>query len=160
MKKQISFDYQLFTEGELDVTFHKLFISAKEAVKLAYAPYSKFYVGAAILLSNGEIVKGGNQENASFPAGICAERVALSAVSSLFPFEKVLAIAIAYLNPANGNAQENILSPCGICRQSILEVSDRQQSDIRILLSNPSGSVILLEDARCLLPLAFSSDSL
>ena len=161
MRQQISFDYQLFTNNqELDETFQKLLISSKTAVKLSYAPYSRFHVGAAILLSNGEIVAGGNQENASFPAGICAERVALSVASSLYPGEKVVAIAIAYLNPEVGEKQEDILSPCGICRQSILETADKQQSDIQILLSSPSGKIILVDSAHHLLPLAFSSSNL
>ena len=161
MKQQISFEYQSFDDfQELDKPFQDLLMAANQAVKLSYAPYSKFHVGAALLMSNGEIVKGGNQENASFPAGICAERVALSTASSLFPFAKVVAIAIAYSNPENESTQENILSPCGICRQSILEMVDRQRADIQILLSSPSGKVILLEDARHLLPLAFSSSNL
>jgi len=161
MKQQISFDYQLFTSyEELGKVFQELLISSKTAVKLSYAPYSRFHVGAAILLSNGEIVKGGNQENASFPAGICAERVALSVASSLYPGEKVVAIAIAYINPEVGDKQEDILSPCGICRQSILETADRQQSDIQVLLSSPSGKIILVDSAHHLLPLAFSSSNL
>jgi len=161
MKQQISFDYQLFTNAEeLNIKFQELLLSSKSAVKISYAPYSHFHVGAAILLSNGEIVRGGNQENASFPAGICAERVALSVASSLYPAEKVVAIAIAYLNPEVGESQQDILSPCGICRQSILETADRQQGDIQVLLSSPSGKIILIDSAHHLLPLAFSSSNL
>lgn len=161
MNKQIQIDYQLFrSPNELDDTFQKLLRASQEAVMLSYAPYSKFRVGAAILMFNGEIIKGANQENASSPAGICAERVALSAVSSVFPSEKILAIAISYLNASDDKKQANILSPCGICRQSILEVADRQQSDIQVLLSSPAGNIILLENARFLLPLAFSAGSL
>ena len=161
MKQQISFDYQLFkSEDELDLEFRSLLADARDAVKLSYAPYSNFHVGAALLMTNGEIVKGGNQENASFPAGICAERVALSTASSLFPSEKITVIAIAYYSPENADNQESILSPCGICRQSILEIIDRQQSNIQVLLTSPSGKIIFLEDARHLLPLAFSSSNL
>ena len=161
MKQQISFDYQYFNnKKELDGKFGMLVDAANEAVNLSYAPYSNFHVGAALLLSNGEIVKGGNQENASFPAGICAERVALSALSSLYPWETIVAIAIAYRNAENDETQENILSPCGICRQSILETSDRQKTPIQVLLSSPSGKVILLDNASHLLPLAFSSSNL
>jgi cytidine deaminase len=161
MRRQISFDYQLFTdEKDLEIVFQELLDAAREAVKLSYAPYSKFHVGAALLMGNREIIRGGNQENASFPAGICAERVALSAASSLYPGEQVVAIAIAYSNPENVDNRENILSPCGICRQSILETIDRQQGNIQLLMSSPSGKIILLEDARHLLPLAFSSSNL
>jgi len=161
MRQQISFDYELFTsEDELDLKFRQLIEYARDAVKLSYAPYSKFHVGAALLMANGEIVKGGNQENASFPAGICAERVALSTASSMFPVEKITAIAIAYSSPENVDNQENILSPCGICRQSILETIDRQQGNIQVLLTSPSGKIILLENASHLLPLAFSSSNL
>jgi cytidine deaminase len=74
--------------------------AANDAVELSYAPYSRFHVGAALLLSNGEIIKGSNQENASFPAGICAERVALSVASSMFPSEKITAVAISYRSGA------------------------------------------------------------
>ncbi|TDE14839.1 cytidine deaminase [Dyadobacter psychrotolerans] len=161
MKQQVSFDFQLLTsDNELDLALQNLLAAARSAVALSYAPYSKFHVGAAILLQNGEIVKGGNQENASFPAGICAERVALSAVSSLFPSEKIQAIAIAYTNAQSDEMDENILSPCGICRQSILEVADRQSDEIQILLSSPAGKIILIDSARHLLPLAFSSSNL
>ncbi len=161
MKQQILFDYQLFaSDGELDLQFQELLTAARSAVTLSYAPYSKFHVGAAILMENGEIVKGGNQENASFPVGICAERVALSVASSLHPLGKVVAVAIAYFNESPGGNHDDILSPCGICRQSIIEVVDRQQADVQILLSSLSGKIIQVESARHLLPLGFSSSNL
>lgn len=161
MKIQLSFEYQLFeNDGQLNENLQKLLKASKEAVNLSYAPYSKFHVGAALLLSNGEIVKGSNQENASFPAGICAERVALSAASSIYPKEKILAVAISYHNSAEDSSTENILSPCGICRQSLMEATQRQQSHIEVILSNPQGKIIYLENADNLLPLAFSSDHL
>lgn len=159
MKIQHSFEYQLFeNEQQLGKNLQKLLKASKEAVSLSYAPYSKFHVGAALLMSNGEIVKGSNQENASFPAGICAERVALSAASSFFPNEKIVAVAISYHNSADDSSTENILSPCGICRQSLTEATQRQQSPIEVILSNPAGRIIYLQNADSLLPLAFSSD--
>ncbi|TLV02700.1 cytidine deaminase [Dyadobacter luticola] len=161
MKCNVSFEYELFGNvQELEGSLQKLLTAAKEAVGLSYAPYSKFHVGAALLLSNGEIVKGSNQENASSPAGICAERVALSASSSVFPQEKIIAIAITYHNESAEEEADNIVSPCGICRQSLLEATDRQQSPIRVLLASPSGKLILLENAAHLLPLAFSASDL
>lgn len=158
MHKTISFDYQLFEDdSSLNSSLQQLLKAANDAVNLSYAPYSRFHVGAALLLSNGEIIKGSNQENASFPAGICAERVALSVASSLFPTEKIITVAIAYRNGAETVSFDTILSPCGICRQSLLETTQRQQSDIGVILSSPAGQIIYLEHAAHLLPLAFSS---
>jgi cytidine deaminase len=159
MKIQHSIEYQIFeTYEDLEANLQELLKASKEAVSLSYAPYSKFHVGAALLMSNGEIVKGSNQENASFPAGICAERVALSAASSFYPNEKIMAVAISYHNSSDESSTENILSPCGICRQSLLEATQRQQSHIKVILSNPQGKIIYLENADHLLPLAFSSE--
>ena len=161
MEKQILFKYQFFDhEQQLDESLQRLLFASREATKLSYAPYSRFHVGAALLLENGEIVKGSNQENASFPAGICAERVALSTASSLFPSEKIVAIAISYTNAATDIVAENILSPCGICRQSLVEASHRQISNIKVILSSPAGQIIYLDDASSLLPLAFTSNDL
>jgi cytidine deaminase len=161
MEKQISFRYHLFDHAQqLDESLQRLLLASREATKLSYAPYSRFHVGAALLLENGEIVKGSNQENASFPAGICAERVALSTASSLYPTEKIIAIAISYNNAATDTVAENILSPCGICRQSLVEASQRQVSYIKVILSSPAGQIIYLQNAENLLPLAFSSKDL
>lgn len=161
MEKQITFKYQLYEdEQQLDETFQKLLFASRDATKLSYAPYSRFHVGAALLLANGEIIKGSNQENASFPAGICAERVALSTASSLYPAEKIVAIAISYRNGTTDDLAENILSPCGICRQSLVEATQRQLSGIKVILSSPTGRIIYFENAGSLLPLAFSSNDL
>lgn len=161
MHKSVSFEYQLFdNDNELALDLRALLQAANEAVRLSYAPYSRFHVGAALLLANGEIIKGSNQENASFPAGICAERVALSVASSTFPSEKITAVAISYRNGADTDSLDHILSPCGICRQSLLETTQRQQRSMRVILSSPSGRVIYLENADSLLPLAFSSHHL
>lgn len=161
MHQSISFDYQLFdNDHPLKPDLKKLLRAANDAVQLSYAPYSRFHVGAALLLSNGEIVKGSNQENASFPAGICAERVALSVASSMFPLEKITAVAIAYRSGAESDSFNHILSPCGICRQSLLETTQRQQYAIEVILSNPTGQIIYLKNADSLLPLAFSSHHL
>ncbi|MFM2361633.1 MAG: hypothetical protein RLZZ316_535 [Bacteroidota bacterium] len=122
--------------------------------KTAYAPYSKFYVGAAALLSNGAIVTGTNQENGSFPAGLCAERVLLSAVTSLHPNTAINTIAISY--SSNLLQSNHPLSPCGVCRQSLAEYEERLQQPIRILLAGASGEVWEIAAATLLLPFAFN----
>lgn len=130
------------------------------AENLAYAPYSKFQVGAALRLANGEIVLGSNQENAASPAGICAERTALSVASTLHSQVIIKEIAIFYHQPLEPNKSTMVLSPCGICRQSLMEVSHQQKSPIRILMTSPTEKVLVLENSEHLLPFAFSSDFL
>ncbi|RYD99111.1 MAG: cytidine deaminase [Sphingobacteriales bacterium] len=136
--------------------------AAFDAAKdLAYAPYSEFKVGAAVRLASGTIIKGSNQENAAFPAGICAERVALSAVSVLHPGEKILTIAIAYQKDNIPEAMAHtVLSPCGTCRQSIAEYIARQQQPIALLLCSATGPVYRIENAMQLLPFSFGSEML
>jgi cytidine deaminase len=124
----------------------------------AYAPYSGFFVGAAVLLENGEIVRGSNQENAAYPSGLCAERVAVFAASAMFPGVSMKMIAISA--KASGEQPASPVAPCGACRQVILEYEELQQKPIRVLLSNESGKVIIIEKAQDLLPLAFSGSSL
>lgn len=128
---------------------------ARKATSLAFAPYSKFHVGAALQLSNGIIVSGGNQENASFPAGLCAERVALATVSSQYPECKIEAIAVSYDNKTG--ASERPVSPCGICRQSLAEWEQKQHFPIKLVLGGMSGEVYVIESASLLLPLAFTA---
>lgn len=131
---------------------------ARAATQFAYAPYSNFNVGAVAKLINGEIVTGSNQENASYPAGICAERVLLSCVASQYPGIAIQAIAISYHN-AKGKSNKPI-SPCGICRQSLVEYQQRFPTPVRIILGGMEGRVIVIENAAQLLPLAFGADSL
>ncbi len=128
--------------------------AARLATENAYAPYSGFRVGAALRLSNGQLITGTNQENASFPAGICAERVALSAASAVYPGVAVEALAISY-NNESGNADQPI-SPCGICRQTLSEYEQRFGQTIRLVLGGKSGPVYIIRRASDLLPLAFN----
>lgn len=128
---------------------------AQKATSLAYAPYSHFHVGAAIQLSNGIIASGANQENASFPAGICAERVALATTSSQYPDIKVEAMAISYDNKSGDSTHP--ISPCGICRQSLAECELRQKAFFKLILGGMTGEVYIIESAASLLPLAFSA---
>ncbi len=131
---------------------------ARAATKFAYAPYSNFNVGAVAKLSNGEIVTGSNQENASFPAGLCAERVLLASAASQHPGVGLQTVAISY-NNINGTS-DTPASPCGICRQSLLEYQHRFVKPIRLILSGMEGKVIIIDNAAQLLPLAFSVENL
>ena len=132
-------------------------LAAAEAVRArAYAPYSNFHVGAALRMGGGTIVTGNNQENASFPAGICAERTALHAAMSHEPEGVVKAIAVVVPSITG----ERPVSPCGICRQALLEQEHRQGSPMRVLLAVPGGTVYELENARQLLPLSFDASFL
>jgi cytidine deaminase len=132
--------------------------AAYEATGDAYAPYSEFRVGVALRLVNGKILTGSNQENASFPAGICAERVALSAASATFPGIAVGSLALTYINKS-GNSDRPI-SPCGICRQTLSEYEQRFSQSIRLILGGISGEIYIINRATDLLPLAFSSQEL
>src|SRR5262249_18723589 len=127
----------------------KLLDAAREAAANAYAPYSGFRVGAAARLANGMIVKGSNQENASFPAGICAERVALSAASAVYPSVPVADLALTYIN-GSGNSDRPI-SPCGICRQTLAEYEQRFSHPIRLILGGASGEIYVINRATDLL---------
>ncbi|MFV0304815.1 MAG: cytidine deaminase [Moheibacter sp.] len=156
MKKiTYKFDYQEF-ENTSEVSKENLTLinKAKEIAYKAYAPFSKFRVGATVLLKNGTIYSGNNQENASFPAGICAERALLSYIHGNFPDEQILKIAISVLD-AN-----QPISPCGICRQSLLEYELVQNQTIEIILHNASDSVLVIPSASSLLPIQFDSKML
>ena len=132
--------------------------AARSATVHAYAPYSKFRVGAAVLLASGQIVSGSNQENASFPAGICAERVALSAASATYPGVAITAVALTLIQES-GNSDQPI-SPCGICRQTMVEYETRFNHPIRIILGGETGEIFIMNRATDLLPFAFSSKEL
>lgn len=160
---KFEFEYKTYASPEeLSTADKKLVDTALDAAcQKAYAPYSNFYVGAAIELENGEIISGGNQENAASPAGICAERVALSAASALQPNKKILTLSIAY-KKANLDSKYDSkpLSPCGICRQTIAEYTSRQGSAIRLLLCSANGQIIEIDNALNLLPMQFGSEML
>src|ERR1044071_8619289 len=133
MKEEYKFSFDVYNSiNELPQQDASLLKLAMEATTHSYAPYSNFHVGAMARLSNGALVSGTNQENASFPVGICAERVLLSAASSLFPDVSINTIAITYNNlkgPSN-----HPISPCGICRQS-LEEYEARFGNIRLILA-------------------------
>ena len=150
---------QIFPDFKaLEATDAQLFESARKATGDAYAPYSKFRVGVAVKMESGQIITGSNQENASFPAGICAERVTLSAASAVYPGIAVTDLALTYINESgNGN---HPISPCGICRQTLAEYEQRFARSIRLILGGFSGEIYIFERATDLLPFAFSSQEL
>lgn len=157
--KEYRFTYEEYTsDAELETADQHLLDKAREVTSHAYAPYSHFRVGAAARLNNGQIVTGTNQENASFPVGICAERVLLSAASSLYPDIPIRAIAISYFNE-QGPAKQPV-SPCGICRQSLQEFETRTGQPIRLILGGQTGPVYVIPQSASLLPIAFVADDL
>jgi cytidine deaminase len=160
MQKQAhSFSYEVFdSDKELAAVDEALLATARDATSHAYAPYSKFRVAAVSRLVNGKMVAGTNQENVSFPVGICAERVLLSAVSSLYPYIAIDTIAISYQR--DKKESDHPISPCGICRQSLLEYQTRMNHPIRLILAGMKGKVFIIPRADYLLPLAFMSEEL
>ena len=146
------------SENELPETEASLLREARKALENAYAPYSRFFVGAAVLLESGEIIGGSNQENASFPLALCAERVALSAVESRFPHANIVAMAIVARNQKR--LIDRPAAPCGACRQVIAEKEWRQKSPMKIILQAETGPVFVLPSGRDLLPLAFDPEYL
>lgn len=150
---------QYDTAAELSPADRGLLDAARGASASAYAPYSQFFVGAAALLDNGEIVTGFNQENASFPAGVCAERTTLSASQARYPDSAVIALAVSYRNMRSGLSNEPI-SPCGLCRQTLVEFETRSQRPIRLILGGLEGKVLVVPQSSDLLPLSFTKSSL
>lgn len=130
---------------------------AKSASADAYAPYSNFWVGAALLLENGEIITGNNQENAAYPSGLCAERTAVFYANAAHPDVAVTTIAVAAQH-AGGFLKEPI-APCGACRQVLLETEHRYGKKLRILLYGET-EIAILDSVKYLLPLSFGVDSL
>lgn len=143
---------------DLDAESKYLTHKAKDAATHAYAPYSKFLVGAAVLLEDGNIVTGTNQENAAYPSGMCAERVALYAVASQHPEKKILKISVV----AKRKGGKEILpaTPCGPCRQVMLEFEQRQEKAIEVVMQNQEHRWVKAPSAESLLPFCFSKVSL
>jgi len=156
-EKQIIAKIAFCALDELSEEEKSLIQMAKTASSKAYAPYSSFQVGAAVLLDNGEILTGNNQENAAYSSGLCAERVALFYANARFPDAKVLTLAIAAQNMLGFSNQP--ISPCGSCRQVLLESENRYKSNIRILLYGADETAII-DSVRDLLPLSFDVTSM
>ena len=158
-ENKFEFQYEVYSDSsELNEKDSRLLAEARKVTEQAYAPYSNFHVGAVALLDNSEIVKGTNQENASYPVGICAERVLLGSAATLYPDIPIKTIAISY------NSEEiksdHPISPCGMCRQALLEYETRTSKPIRLILSGQEGKVFIIKTARFLLPFAFTKDEL
>ena len=159
MKETISIEFEVFENAEhLSAADKSLLEEARTVTSKAYAPYSNFLVGAVAQLSDGHVVSGTNQENASFPVGICAERTLLASAAMLFEGIPIKTMAIAYHN-LKGTSDKPV-SPCGMCRQAIHEYEERTKTAIRIILSGMEGPVYIIEKASSLLPLSFDGSEL
>lgn len=157
--KTITIKVEEYQMGEaLDEKDAALLEKANEALSGSYAPYSEFHVGAAVLLENGQIVLGSNQENTAYPSGLCAERVALFHAQSTYPGVAVLSIAIT------GRSDHFVttapVTPCGACRQVMAEVEKRQHQQMRVILKGQEGITQVLEGIDQLLPLLFHEEKL
>ncbi len=158
-ESKFEFNYKVYESiEELPEELQRLLTGARDVTEQAYAPYSHFQVGAVAKLSNGEIVTGSNQENASFPVGLCAERVLLASTSSLFPRVPIETIAISY--KSENQKSDHPISPCGICRQTLQEFESRVGHPISLVLGGMEGPVYVIDSVSKLLPLAFTSEEL
>ena len=151
--------YELYDSiSELSEEEQALLNDAIQATDTAYAPYSNFHVGAAVLMENGEVVTGSNQENAAYPSGLCAERVALFAAGAHYPGVKIKSVAIT----AHFDGDKKLLSvsPCGDCRQVMAEFEHRFGTNIKLIMTGEKGKVVVIPNIKTLLPLMFNSDQL
>ena len=155
MKKQINIDIEVYKSiDELSPKEQELVLKAKSIAKQAYAPHSKFYVGAALLLENNEIVTGNNQENVAYPSGICAERTALFYAGAQYPNQAVKTLAVAVFT--NGSYADQPVTPCGSCRQVMLETENRYQKPMRVIMTGEK-QIYVVNSVKDLLPLSFDS---
>lgn len=153
------FEYSKFsTLEDLPIEYKKLLEQSQMATKKAYAPYSHFHVGCAVLLEDGQIVEGVNIENAAYPVGICAERSALSSAISQNPKVVIKAIAISY-NSESGRSDKPAF-PCGMCRQFIAEIEQNNPNNIPLILGGAKGEVVVINKAQDLLPFNFDKNDL
>jgi cytidine deaminase len=157
--EKFSSEVKIYTSiSELDETLQALMEEARRMAKTAYAPYSHFNVGAAILLKNGKIISGNNQENVAYPSGLCAERVAVFYAGAQFPHEEIMAIAVSahsidfdFVDPS---------SPCGSCRQAMLEYEVKQEKAIPFYMDSANGEIYELNSIADLLPFNFKASFL
>lgn len=156
IRKQLKAEVEIYDGiSELDKNVQSLMHKALAIREKAYAPYSNFLVGAAILLDNGEVVTGSNQENASYPSGLCAERTAIYWAGANYPDSKILQIAISA--SSNKKKNETPIPPCGACRQAIAEYEQKQKQDIEIFFMGIVGKVVKVNALKDILPLAFEN---
>jgi len=153
--KEISIKYREFSSlEELDTEDRELASEAITAMANAYAPYSHFHVGAAVRMSNGQIVRGSNQENAAFPSGICAERTAMFSAGAKFPDKDMLSIAIA--GGVYGRLGKNPATPCGACRQVMAQYQTKAGKPMSVIMVG-DGKILKFEKVDDILPLIFDS---
>lgn len=141
---------------ELSDTDRDLILEARKITSLAYAPYSGYQVGAAVLLENGRIITGNNQENSAYPSGLCAERVTMFYANANYPDSNIVAIAVSASK--DGQLITDTAKPCGGCRQALAEAESRFGKPIRIILDG--GTIMVVQGIECLLPLSFSKKDL
>jgi len=154
-EKKIELSFILAHLSELSAAEQQLVSNAKSAFKTAYAPYSGFLVGASVLLENGEVINGSNQENVAYPSGLCAERVALFYAGAKYPNIKVNTIAVSVLS--KNFEVTDVISPCGACRQVMAEYEDKQDKPIKVILHSPTDEVLIANRVEDLLPFMFKS---
>lgn len=147
----------IYNFDECNKSTKKLIEKAQDIALNSYAPYSNFHVGSAVLLANGKIVTGSNQENASFPAGICAERTAMAYANSKYP--DIPAKAIATVAYQNNEITEEICSPCGVCRQFLLEVESKFNHPLKVIMCS-KNNIYEAATVKDLLPLCFDKSNL
>lgn len=153
-KEQFVCPYTVYDRlDEMDARDVGLLRQAHEATANSYAPYSRFHVGAAALLANGEVVTGCNIENAAYPSGLCAERVALFAAQAKFPDVPVVALAVVAHSATKTLAEP--AAPCGACRQVMVEVEQRSKRPMRILCQGETGPVMAFDGIESLMPFVF-----
>jgi cytidine deaminase len=158
-QKKIEIKYKEYTSiKDLDIIHRELLLKAEEARLKAYAPYSKFKVGAAVLLKNGLVVTGNNQENMAYPSGLCAERVALFSASSKFNNIEIEAIAIA--GKVKNQGVISPVTPCGACRQVMSEYEMIYKRNILVIMGSSESKIYLIDSISDLLPFTFFSESL
>lgn len=150
--------YQFRNCDELPTQIQELMKKAVEARDNAYAPYSQFQVGAAVLLQNGVVVLGSNQENAAFPSGLCAERTAIFSAGANYPDQQILAICITASSLVKDTLEP--IPPCGACRQSLLEYEVKQNGNIPVYFMGKFGVVIKSNSIKNLLPFIFNNTNL
>ena len=155
-EKNIKISYKYYSNyNELDLQYINLINKAEESLERAYSIYSGFSVGAALLLDNGQIITGNNQENSAYPSAMCAERVALYYCKAQYPNAKVLKIVIAA--KSIHTIVDEPASPCGGCRQVMIEYEKLQKSKIEVVLKGDSSKLLIFSSVSDLLPFSFDS---
>ena len=155
-KYQINIEVVHYEAGEIPEADELLLNQARKACEKAYAPYSNFWVGAALRLETGEVIEGANQENAAYPSGLCAERTAVYWTGANRAGQKIEAIAVSARSAAQAHFRS--VTPCGACRQALVEYEQKQQSPIRVILEGEDGSCDIFTSVGDLLPMKFILD--